>query len=492
MAGDRKTGDQGDGFGDALAPTAESPPTLEFRTTPEAELRERRRRTAQGLFQTRQSDHIGPRRFCFLQGPHGPFFAELADALTHLGHSAFRIGFNRGDQTFWDGRPYRAWRDSAEAWAARAGEVLRQERVTDLVVYGDVRGYHAHALEAARRIGIRTHLFEEGYIRPYWITYEREGLNAASPLMALDLNEIDEATLPDDPLLEVPPSHWGELNAHVYHGLRYHWLNQFMNWRYPEAQRTSSRTAWQEWRGTYGRALAIPYLTMRRRWRKQRLYREGRPYHLVLLQLRWDASIQRHSPYNDMGEVVRECVRAFAPSSEGGAAERDLLVFKTHPLEDGMEGLPAIAREAADEVGLDFSRIRFIDGGKLGQVLEPARSVVTVNSTAGQQALWRGKPVKTLGAAIYDKPGLVSQQSLPAFFADPEAGDPGLYRRFRRLMLATSQIRGGFYTRAGRTLALENVARAMLATDEPYARFVRQTPQPAPATPHPKVKRSLP
>ncbi len=409
------------------------------------------------------------RRFCFLQGPHGPFFGELADALGHLGHSAFRVGFSIGDELFWGGRPYRPFRDPPQGWAARAEETLRREGATDLVVYGDARAYHAHALDAARRLGVRTHLFEEGYIRPYWITYERDGLNGASPLMRIGLDDIDEARLPDDPVQELPPTNWGELNAHVFHGLRYHWLNQFMNWRYPHTLRSSPRTAWQEWRGTYGRAVMIPFLAARRRLRKRRLYREGRPYHLVLLQLRWDASIQRYSPYSGMAELVADCVRAFA---EGAPAE-DLLVFKTHPLEDGLEGLPRVARAAADAAGLDRDRIRFIDGGKLGKILDPAKSVVTVNSTAGQQALWRRKPVKTLGDAVYAKPGLVSQQSLAAFFADPAPGDAELYRRFRRLMLATSQLRGGFYTRSGRRMALDAALRAMLAPEDPYAPFLK-------------------
>ena len=41
-----------------------------------------------------------------------------------------------------------------------------------------------------------------------------------------------------------------------------------------------------------------------------------------------------------------------------------------------------------------------VRGGKLAQLLNHARSVVTVNSTAAQQALWRGLPTRTFGAAV--------------------------------------------------------------------------------------------
>ena len=72
-----------------------------------------------------------------------------------------------------------------------------------------------------------------------------------------------------------------------------------------------------------------------------------------------------------------------------------------------------------------------LPGGKLAHVLDPALSVVTVNSTAGQQALWRGIPVKTLGKAIYNQNKFVSEQSFDAFFADPKTPNLPAYRAFR-------------------------------------------------------------
>jgi capsular polysaccharide export protein len=46
-------------------------------------------------------------------------------------------------------------------------------------------------------------------------------------------------------------------------------------------------------------------------------------------------------------------------------------------------------------------------------VLAPAAGVVTVNSTAGLQALREGKPVVALGRALYDMPGLTFQGARP-------------------------------------------------------------------------------
>jgi capsule polysaccharide modification protein KpsS len=47
----------------------------------------------------------------------------------------------------------------------------------------------------------------------------------------------------------------------------------------------------------------------------------------------------------------------------------------------------------------------------LRSVAEPcAFGAVTVNSTAAQQVLWRGMPLKVFGSAVYDKPEFVSTQ----------------------------------------------------------------------------------
>jgi capsular polysaccharide export protein len=101
-------------------------------------------------------------------------------------------------------------------------------------------------------------------------------------------------------------------------------------------------------------------------------------------------------------------------------------------------------------------------------LLNGARSAVTVNSTAGQQALWRGLPLRSFGRAIYDKAGLVSGLPLARFFADPERPDPRAYRDFRQFLLETSQVPGGFYAARSRRRLLRQVVDMMLLSTDPY------------------------
>jgi capsular polysaccharide export protein len=113
-------------------------------------------------------------------------------------------------------------------------------------------------------------------------------------------------------------------------------------------------------------------------------------------------------------------------------------------------------------------RVHYLRGGKLAQILDQARSAVTVNSTAGQQVLWRGMPLKSFGTAVYNKPEFISDQPLPAFYADPKRPDAKAYRDYRQFLLETSQVPGGFYSRAGRRQLLRMVTDMMLHPLSPY------------------------
>lgn len=107
-------------------------------------------------------------------------------------------------------------------------------------------------------------------------------------------------------------------------------------------------------------------------------------------------------------------------------------------------------------------------GGKLAQLLNEARTAVTVNSTAYQQVLWRGIPLRVFGRAVYGKPEFVSQQPLAEFFAAACRPDSRAYKDYRRFLLETSQVPGGFYSREGRRQLLRQVADMMLADEDPY------------------------
>jgi capsular polysaccharide export protein len=69
---------------------------------------------------------------------------------------------------------------------------------------------------------------------------------------------------------------------------------------------------------------------------------------------------------------------------------------------------------------------------------------------------------------VFDKPEFVSDQSLPNFFASPTQPDNQAYKEYRRYLLQTSQVPGGFYSIRGRRRLLRRVVDMMLSSKDPY------------------------
>lgn len=404
------------------------------------------------------------RRFLFLQGPHGPFFHALGRMLRSAGADVWRVGFNRGDRCFWfDAASYIPFTGTLEDWPDRLAELIADKDITDMVLYGDTRPVHARAVRVARDAGVTVHVFEEGYLRPYWVTYERGGSNGNSRLMRTSVAEMRAALEHCEMELPDAPARWGDMRHHIFYGALYHYFVLTRNGQYRNIRPHRALTVPQEFRLYLRRLLLMPFHALERMFETRRIKLGGFPFHLALLQLEHDSSFQEHSPFDSMSEFLEICMRGFAE----GAPGHHHLVFKAHPLEDGRVPLRAEIKRLARQHGVE-GRVHFVRGGKLAGLLNDARSAVTVNSTAAQQVLWRGLPLRVFGEAVYAKPEFVSTQSLAQFFAHPTRPDSRAYRDYRHYLLETSQLAGGFYSARGRRRLLRQVVDMMLSDQDPY------------------------
>jgi capsular polysaccharide export protein len=384
--------------------------------------------------------------------------------LRKTGAAGWRVGFNAGEAAlWWPEHGYIPFHGPLAAWPAALTALLRERQVTDIVLYGDTRPVHAEAVRQAHAAGLRVHVFEEGYLRPYWVTYERDGSNGHSRLMTLSVPEMQAQVARSTPEVPTPPAHWGDMRQHVFWGAAYHWFVIFRNTRYPQFAPHRALPAMREAQIYTKRLFLMPFLAMQRALATKRIQFGGYPYHLALLQLEHDASFQAHSPFETMAEFLEVVIDGFAK----GAPHHHHLVFKAHPLESGQSPIRRMIRSLAAQHGIT-KRVHYVRGGKLARLLDQARSAVTVNSTAGQQALWRGIPLKIFGTAVYGKPAFVSGQPLRAFFAHPQKSDSGAYRDYRHFLLQTSQVPGGYYSTKGRRQLLRQLPDMMLASVDPY------------------------
>ena len=377
------------------------------------------------------------------------------------------MGFNPGDAFFWRGDSYMPFHGSADELGPRIKQLIGDHGITDLVFYGSSRPIHQVARDVARDLGLTIHVFEEGYLRPYWITYERDGANGDSQVTRLTLEQMAAALEHGAPALTEAPDRWGDMRAHMFWGAAYHACLLVGGHLYPKFRPHRQPGVKGEFWLHLKRLIETPRRTFLRRMATARIRFGGFPFHLVLLQLAHDANFLDHGPFPDQAAFLETVFRSFAK----GAPRHHHLVLKAHPLEDGREPLRPLIRRLTREHGLK-GRVHFVTGGKLARLLNAARTAITVNSTSAEQALWRALPLKAFGNAVYNRPEFTSSQPLEAFFATPKAPDRTAYLTYRAFLLATSQVPGGYYGAISRRKLLRQIPDLMLAPESPYERLL--------------------
>jgi capsular polysaccharide export protein len=95
------------------------------------------------------------------------------------GHRVHRVNLNLGDRLCWR-LPAIDFRGRFEDWPRFVGEMLDDRGITDLVLLGDRRPYHIAAITAADARGIASFVTDLGYVRPDWLTLERDGMTSRS------------------------------------------------------------------------------------------------------------------------------------------------------------------------------------------------------------------------------------------------------------------------------------------------------------------------
>jgi capsular polysaccharide export protein len=173
-------------------------------------------------------------------------------------------------------------------------------------------------------------------------------------------------------------------------------------------------------------------------------------FFLFPLQLDSDAQIRVHSRFGRMAPAIDTVIRSFAQHAPADVQ----LVISEHPLDQAVIDLHDTVAAAAVAMGIG-DRIVYLRGGTPPPLLAACRGVVTVNSTIGLSAMEVGRPVATLGNAVYNIAGLIDDRPLELFWSQPRAPDPVLVAAFRRALIESTQLPGGYYGPAARRLAVD-------------------------------------
>lgn len=377
------------------------------------------------------------KRVLLLQGPVGPFFWRLSRDLQRAGASVVKVNFNGGDILFYP-KGAVTFRRPEEEWPAFLNELISEHEIDSILLFGDCRPLHRTAHAIALRKGLEIGVFEEGYIRPNYISFERLGVNANSVIPREPQFYLQDRCEDETRPLEVGNVFWHAMTW----AMLYNTIGQVFSPLFPQYRHHRSFTIFEGllWLRSFWRKQIF---ALREKGIQHRLATElSHKYFLVPLQLNNDAQIWVHSEYASIEDFIEHVIASFAER-----APSDIhLVLKQHPFDRGLNDYAPLIESLAAKYQLG-SRLMYIHDQHLPTLLRHTLGVILINSTVGLSALRHGVPLKVCGKAVYDMEGMTFQGSLDEFWTNHEPPSKELVRRFNNYLIKHTQINGNFYKR---------------------------------------------
>jgi len=380
----------------------------------------------------------------------GPLFRRIGQALRRDGYGVYKVNFNGGDRLFWrlpNGIDYKG---SLDEWPAALEQLIGDHGITDVVLFGDCRPMHMSAVAVCRDLHIPVHVFEEGYIRPDWVTLELGGVNGHSTLPRdPEWYRREADALPPAPEHHPVPS---SFRRRALEGVGYNLADVLTRWHYPYWENHRPWHPLVEGLGWFRKLRRRKAAAARSQRLVERLSKRDAPYMLFPLQLDSDAQIRLHSSFAGVADALRMVMASFAAH----APPKLRLVVKEHPLDNGVRDWWHETASLAALYGI-ADRVDYLESGDIVPVARQAEGVVTINSTSGTLALALGVPVIALGHAVYDIEGITFQGTLDEFWPNPGRPDVGTFAAFCRVLVDRCLVPGGFFSEAALAKVTEGV-----------------------------------
>ncbi len=388
----------------------------------------------------RQLNKISGKNILLLQGPMGPFFKRLSHDLVAHGAAVHKINFNGGDLFFYFNRSIN-FTSTIDEWPSFLADYLTQFKIDQILLFGDCRAYHRDAIAVAKLNKIPVYVFEEGYYRPDYITFEKDGVSNQSKLSRNPNDYTNKETPPND------YSHKpvGDYFCHVAFFAFFYYLISALLWPYFSNYRHHRNLKPNElifWVISLYRKIYFQWIE-RNFIEKVAQPNSGKLF-VVPLQVNVDSQILFHSHYSSTKDFIKQTIVSFKNS----ASKDTILLFKHHPLDRGYHNYTSYIKALIKEYGLT-RRIFYIFEQRLPVLFSYARGVVIINSTSGLAAIEHGIPTKVCGEAVYSLSGLCYKGSINSFWRKSRLFkvDRALYDSYKQHLMYQTQINGNFYKR---------------------------------------------
>ncbi|EJE1654854.1 capsule biosynthesis protein [Campylobacter coli] len=369
-----------------------------------------------------------------LQGPVGTFFHRLAIKMKKNKAKVLKLNFNGGDFLFYpSGKRCKCDEKDLENFYEN---FFKEKKIDAIVMYNDCRLIHAKAIKVARKLGIGIWIFEEGYLRPYCITFEKDGVNANSSLPR-DKNFYLSCNISTkESIKEIP----GGFKFMAFSAFLY-WFFSFLLAPFFN-NKLHHRTLFPFEFLFWFRSLYRKYLyKFTEKKLNQKIYSLEKKYFLAILQVYNDTQIKHHYK-KSIEEFIEELILSFA----NHARAKSYLIFKHHPMDRGYRNYSKLINGLSQKYHVE-GRIFYVHDTYLPTLLKNALGCITINSTVGLSAILEGCPTKVCGNAFYNFEGLAYPKKLQFFWREAHAykPNPNLVLNFKNYLLNTNQFNGNFY-----------------------------------------------
>ena len=380
-----------------------------------------------------------------LQGPVGDFFQRLAGWLTANGKTVHKFNFNAGDDYFY--LPTQAhtvtFNDSYDAFPEFLQKYIVQHHIQAVVCFGDTRPYHLLAKRIANENQASFWAFEEGYFRPYYITLEKDGVNAFSPLPRRADFFLEQFPKLAQQEYKAPTPVRGGFTPMAKNAVRYY-IELFRNPnKYPNYIHHRASNA-----GHYLKLWSISILKRLNYYiediqiaKRVEAGKYGK-FFIVPLQVFNDSQVRIHCDFSSVRSFLLHVLASFAAHAPADTN----LIIKHHPMDRGFIDYSRDIKRFIKKHPKLKGRITYVHDVPLPVFLRHGLGMVTINSTSGLSGLIHNMPVKVLGRAHYDIPGITDQNSLAEFWNHPTPPDRDLFHAYRMYHLNITQINGNFYS----------------------------------------------
>ena len=371
-----------------------------------------------------------------LQGPMGDFFKRLDNYFRSKGAKTFRIGFNAGDRLFSNYDNYTAFRGKKREWREFFVNYVEKNKIDKIFLFGDCRYYQSVAIQESQRLNIDTFVFEEGYVRPDFVTLEKWGVNNFSliPRNREFYESLSEKDFKYPEIKPVNPSFFKMAWSASWYYIFAYLGKPFYPYYEHHRELNPFKEAFYGIRSGYRK---YKYKILERNKLEKIIKLK---YFFVPLQTYNDFQLKVHSKFQTIEEFIELVIESFAKN----APKDSYLVLKHHPMDRGRRDYKKYILKLGNKYKVKDRLITIYDL-HLPTLLSNTLGTVTINSTVGLQAMYHNSPVKVLGNAIYDIKGLADQKYLSEFWNNPEKPNKKLFKKFRQFLIEKTQINGSFY-----------------------------------------------